>query len=85
MHDNILIVLTDFSIDANEERPEFGLGRLVNHGIPGNCMPVLSKYTPRLYLMATKDIQPNEQLLYDYNERDPDVLADDQNGYLRRQ
>ena len=73
-----IILCFFFSIDATENNGR--LGRLVNDGDgvnePVNCvMRVLSgsfASSPRICLFALKDIEPGEELRYDYgNQRLP--------------
>ena len=48
--------------------PDDTLGRLVNHGKPGNCgmKKVVVDGEPKLCLFATKDICEDAELRYDY-------------------
>ena len=63
------------SVDATLESGR--LGRLLNHSIHGNCTTKVTsiKDTPYLILVAAKNIKPEEELLYDYGERDRDAIA----------
>ncbi|KAK5622389.1 hypothetical protein CRENBAI_004431 [Crenichthys baileyi] len=58
-----------YCIDATKETDR--LGRLVNHSKSGNCQtrlhPIDGK--PHLILVASKDINAEEELLYDYGDR----------------
>ncbi|XP_047238084.1 lysine methyltransferase 5Ab [Girardinichthys multiradiatus] len=58
-----------YCIDATTETDR--LGRLVNHSKSGNCQtrlhPIDGK--PHLILVASKDINAEEELLYDYGDR----------------
>ena len=64
-------------IDANMSQ---GFGRKINHPNPQQKCNLKTKLVqskddrPRLFFVATMDIQPNEELVYDYNEKDPEVL-----------
>lgn len=62
-------------VDATE--PTCRLGRLVNHSRkrPNARMEVFTHQNkPYLILTARKDIEPNEEILYDYGERDREVI-----------
>lgn len=64
-----------YCLDATE--PTNRLGRLVNHSRKRpNCkMEIFSHDNkPYLILTAIKDIEKNEELLYDYGERNKDVI-----------
>lgn len=64
-----------YCLDATE--PTRRLGRLVNHSRKRpNCKMEIFTHEnkPYLILTAIKDIQPNEELLYDYGERNKDVI-----------
>ena len=63
------------SIDATGESGR--LGRLVNHSrIHPNLQTkvVIVEETPRLLLVAKKDIEPGTELLYDYGDRSKESL-----------
>ena len=63
------------SIDATAESGR--LGRLVNHSrIHPNLQTkvVFVEETPRLLLVAKKDIEPGTELLYDYGDRSKESL-----------
>ena len=63
------------SIDATGESGR--LGRLVNHSrVNPNLQTkvVIVKDTPRLLLVAKKDIEPGTELLYDYGDRSKESL-----------
>lgn len=62
------------SIDATKESDR--LGRLVNHSKKGNLKTraFLVKESPHLVLFADRDIQPGEELSYDYGDRRKTVL-----------
>lgn len=57
------------SIDATKETDR--LGRLVNHCKKGNLKTrtFLLQGSPHLILVACRDIQPGEELSYDYGDR----------------
>lgn len=77
-----LFFFTKFSrnwcIDATEDKPEFGVGRLINHSmLKPNLNKVVRKGCdgkPRLHFVAKHNIPPGVELLYDYGVRDPDVV-----------
>ncbi|XP_054708845.1 N-lysine methyltransferase KMT5A-like [Uloborus diversus] len=58
-----------YCIDATKESGR--LGRLINHSKKGNLKtePVLVQKRPHLVLFASRDIDPGEELLYDYGDR----------------
>lgn len=58
-----------FSVDATAESDR--LGRLVNHSRNGNLTTktVVIDNTPHLVLIAKEDIQPGEEVTYDYGDR----------------
>jgi len=62
------------SVDATGESGR--LGRLLNHSVNGNCATkVISiKDDPYLILVASKQIKPGEELLYDYGERNKEAI-----------
>lgn len=74
-------LLYNCSIDATEDDQRYG--RMVNHSkkFP-NAVPKVFAINgiPRLCLMALRDIEIGEELLYDYGERRKDVL--DSNPWL---
>lgn len=49
-----------------------------------NIKPVLEPDLERLYFVALHDIPAGTQLLYDYNEDDPEVLEQEEASFLRR-
>jgi histone-lysine N-methyltransferase SETD8 len=52
-------------------------GRLINHSIKNaNCKMVVEEYnhTPHLILVAKEDIKAGTELLYDYGERNKEVI-----------
>lgn len=57
------------SVDATKETSR--LGRLINHCKTGNCQTRLHPIdgTPHLILVASRDINAGEELLYDYGDR----------------
>lgn len=57
------------SVDATKETGR--LGRLVNHSKAGNCQTKLHPIngSPHLILVASRDINADEELLYDYGDR----------------
>ncbi len=64
-------------IDATKENCTFG--HLINHSHrQGNLKPVacIVRGKPRVVFYAKQDIPPFTELLYDYGERDPLVLAE---------
>ncbi|XP_026130060.1 N-lysine methyltransferase KMT5A-A-like [Carassius auratus] len=58
-----------YCVDATKESDR--LGRLINHSKNGNCQTKLHDITgiPHLILVASRDIQEGEELLYDYGDR----------------
>ncbi|XP_034026250.1 lysine methyltransferase 5Ab [Thalassophryne amazonica] len=58
-----------YCVDATKETDR--LGRLINHSKNGNCQTKLHAIngTPHLILVASRDIEENEELLYDYGDR----------------
>lgn len=65
---NLARFFTD-SVDATKESDR--LGRLINHSKNGNCQTKLHDINgiPHLILVASRDIQEGEELLYDYGDR----------------
>lgn len=63
-----------YCIDATEDTGK--LGRLVNHSRTGNLMTkvVVIKQKPHLVLIAKDDIEPGEELCYDYGDRSKESL-----------
>lgn len=57
------------SVDATLETGR--LGRLINHSKSGNCQTKLHPIdgSPHLILVASRDIEAEEELLYDYGDR----------------
>ncbi|XP_026178096.1 lysine methyltransferase 5Ab [Mastacembelus armatus] len=58
-----------YCVDATKETDR--LGRLINHSKTGNCQTKLHAIdgTPHLILVASRDIEAEEELLYDYGDR----------------
>ncbi|GAA6224693.1 N-lysine methyltransferase KMT5A-like [Lates japonicus] len=58
-----------YCVDATKETGR--LGRLINHSKTGNCQTKLHAIdgTPHLILVASRDIEAEEELLYDYGDR----------------
>lgn len=63
-----------FCVDATKETNR--LGRLVNHSKKGNLktQPFFIKECPHLVLLAGRDIEPGEELSYDYGDRRKDAV-----------
>ncbi|XP_067616935.1 histone-lysine N-methyltransferase Set8 [Eurosta solidaginis] len=63
-----------YCIDATEDTGK--LGRLVNHSRNGNLITkvVVVKQRPHLILLAKDDIEPGEELTYDYGDRSKESL-----------
>lgn len=64
-----------YCLDATE--PTCRLGRLVNHSRKKpNCKMEIFTHEnkPYLILTAIRDIEPNEELLYDYGERNKEAI-----------
>ena len=64
-----------FSIDATAETGRYG--RLVNHSRKTpNLLPtvIMNGESPRLLLIAKRDIEPGVELLYDYGDRSKESL-----------
>ncbi|XP_002031212.2 histone-lysine N-methyltransferase PR-Set7 [Drosophila sechellia] len=63
-----------YCIDATVDTGK--LGRLINHSRAGNLMTkvVLIKQRPHLVLLAKDDIEPGEELTYDYGDRSKESL-----------
>ncbi|KAG2470644.1 KMT5A methyltransferase, partial [Polypterus senegalus] len=64
-----------FCVDATKETSR--LGRLINHSKNGNCQTKLHEINgiPHLILVASRDIQEGEELLYDYGDRSKASIA----------
>ncbi len=64
----------DMCIDAGVE--DGSLGRLINHSKRNqNILPRKHVSRPVIEFVALRDILPGEELLYDYGEDDPQILA----------
>lgn len=65
---------TDYCVDATAESDR--LGRLVNHSRNGNLTTKIAviNSTPHLVLVAKEDIQPGEEVTYDYGDRSKESL-----------
>ncbi|XP_053557776.1 N-lysine methyltransferase KMT5A isoform X2 [Bombina bombina] len=63
-----------YCIDATKETNR--LGRLINHSKAGNCHTKLHNIhnLPHLILIASRDINAGEELLYDYGDRSKSSL-----------
>ncbi|XP_030371630.1 histone-lysine N-methyltransferase PR-Set7 [Scaptodrosophila lebanonensis] len=63
-----------YCIDATVDTGK--LGRLINHSRNGNLMTkvVVIKQRPHLVLLAKDDIEPGEELTYDYGDRSKEAL-----------
>ncbi|XP_051924688.1 lysine methyltransferase 5Ab isoform X2 [Hippocampus zosterae] len=63
-----------YCVDATRETSR--LGRLVNHSKAGNCQTKLHAVdgSPHLILVASRDIQADEELLYDYGDRSKEAI-----------
>ncbi|CAN9513188.1 unnamed protein product [Ophioblennius macclurei] len=64
-----------YCVDATKETSR--LGRLINHSKSGNCQTRLHPIdgTPHLILVASRDIEADEELLYDYGDRSKSSLT----------
>ncbi|XP_048855498.1 N-lysine methyltransferase KMT5A-A [Brienomyrus brachyistius] len=64
-----------YCVDATKETNR--LGRLINHSKTGNCQTKLHNINgiPHLILVASRDIEKGEELLYDYGDRSKDSIA----------
>jgi histone-lysine N-methyltransferase SETD8 len=66
-----------FCVDSSVDNGR--LGRLVNHSIENANLKAKvfdHKGEPRILFFAIKDINPGDELLYDYGERRPEVVKD---------
>ena len=72
---------SNYCIDATDE--DGTMGRLINHSRKGNCTPKVTEVdgSPRLYFVANRTIRSGEELLFNYDDRRPEVVAD--NRWLR--
>ena len=70
---------SSFSIDATMEPQGDGmmLGRLVNHGTKrernAKIRPVEFEGSPALCIFALRDLETNEEVLYDYGVKEKDL------------
>ncbi|XP_062870043.1 N-lysine methyltransferase KMT5A-A isoform X2 [Trichomycterus rosablanca] len=64
-----------YCVDATKETGR--MGRLINHSKSGNCQTKLHDINgiPHLILVASRDIEEEEELLYDYGDRSKASLA----------
>ncbi|KAM9841627.1 N-lysine methyltransferase KMT5A-A [Aulostomus maculatus] len=64
-----------FCVDATKETNR--MGRLINHSKNGNCQTKLHDINgvPHLILVASRDIDEGEELLYDYGDRSKASIA----------
>ncbi|KAL4646615.1 N-lysine methyltransferase KMT5A isoform X2 [Arapaima gigas] len=64
-----------YCVDATKETDR--LGRLINHSKNGNCQTKLHNINgkPHLILVASRDIEKGEELLYDYGDRSKASIA----------
>ncbi|KAF6726124.1 N-lysine methyltransferase SETD8-A [Oryzias melastigma] len=64
-----------YCVDATKETGR--MGRLINHSKTGNCQTKLHDIngTPHLILVASRDIDKGEELLYDYGDRSKASIA----------
>lgn len=64
-----------YCVDATKESGR--LGRLINHSKSGNCQTKLHDINgvPHLILVASRDIDKGEELLYDYGDRSKASIA----------
>ncbi|ROJ92227.1 N-lysine methyltransferase KMT5A-A [Anabarilius grahami] len=64
-----------YCVDATKETNR--LGRLINHSKNGNLQTKLHgiKGTPHLIFLASRDIEVDEELLYDYGDRSKEAIA----------
>lgn len=64
-----------FSVDATMETER--MGRLINHSkLEANCIPKVYevKSKPEIWLVASRIIQPGEEILFNYNDNRKSVL-----------
>ncbi|XP_061622972.1 lysine methyltransferase 5Ab isoform X2 [Phyllopteryx taeniolatus] len=63
-----------YCVDATRETGR--LGRLINHSKAGNCQTKLHAIdgSPHLILVASRDIEAAEELLYDYGDRSKEAI-----------
>ncbi|XP_041692264.1 N-lysine methyltransferase KMT5A-A isoform X2 [Coregonus clupeaformis] len=64
-----------YCVDATKESTR--LGRLLNHSKNGNCQTKLHDIDgiPHLILVASRDIEAKEELLYDYGDRSKESIS----------
>ncbi|XP_061115656.1 lysine methyltransferase 5Ab isoform X2 [Conger conger] len=64
-----------YCVDATKETER--VGRLINHSKNGNCQTKLHGIDgrPHLILVASRDIEKGEELLYDYGDRSKESIA----------
>ncbi|XP_042250755.1 N-lysine methyltransferase KMT5A-A [Thunnus maccoyii] len=64
-----------YCVDATKETDR--MGRLINHSKNGNCQTKLHDINgvPHLILVASRDIDEGEELLYDYGDRSKASIA----------
>ncbi|KAK5852244.1 hypothetical protein PBY51_023729 [Eleginops maclovinus] len=64
-----------YCVDATKESGR--MGRLINHSKIGNCQTKLHEINgvPHLILVASRDIDEGEELLYDYGDRSKASIA----------
>ncbi|XP_028273265.1 N-lysine methyltransferase KMT5A-A [Parambassis ranga] len=64
-----------YCVDATKETGR--MGRLINHSKNGNCQTKLHDISgvPHLILVASRDIDKGEELLYDYGDRSKASIA----------
>ncbi|XP_007570899.1 N-lysine methyltransferase KMT5A-A [Poecilia formosa] len=64
-----------YCVDATKETDR--MGRLINHSKNGNCQTKLHDINgvPHLILVASRDIDKGEELLYDYGDRSKASIA----------
>ncbi|XP_034048279.1 N-lysine methyltransferase KMT5A-A-like [Thalassophryne amazonica] len=64
-----------YCVDATKETGR--MGRLINHSKNGNCQTKLHDISgiPHLILVASRDIDEGEELLYDYGDRSKASIA----------
>ncbi|XP_020340553.1 N-lysine methyltransferase KMT5A-A-like isoform X1 [Oncorhynchus kisutch] len=64
-----------YCVDATKETGR--MGRLINHSKNGNCQTKLHDINgiPHLILVASRDVDEGEELLYDYGDRSKSSIA----------
>lgn len=66
------------SLDATEEKEEYGVARLINHSqhkANVETRRITIDDQPHLYFVAMRDITEKEELLYDYGDKRPTVVS----------